>query len=121
MSLWNVNEGIPTEDIAVATSQLVDWFPRLKPIELKRLDNNELWVLRMMLTSPDRKARPVLREKSGEDAVGLWRMFDPTFKGKVELVPCGEREGFILEIVGNFRVPNRVALSAALPQGKGII
>ncbi|MFS8015701.1 hypothetical protein Hanom_Chr15g01359751 [Helianthus anomalus] len=54
-----------------------------------------------------------------EDAIGLWRMFDPTFEGKVELVPCGEREGFNLEIVGNFRVPDRAALSAPLPQGKG--
>ncbi|XP_022004508.1 uncharacterized protein LOC110902077 [Helianthus annuus] len=46
-------------------------------------------------------------------------MFDPTFEGKVELLPCGEREGFNLEIVGNSRVPEREALNAPLPQGKG--
>uniref|UniRef100_A0A251SQW1 Uncharacterized protein n=1 Tax=Helianthus annuus TaxID=4232 RepID=A0A251SQW1_HELAN len=118
MTLRNVNADLPAEGIAVATAKTVDWFPRLKPIELKRLDNNELWVLRMMLTRPDRRARPVLREKS-EDAVGLWRMFDPTFEGKVELLACGEREGFNLEIVGNFGVPDRAALKALLPQGKG--
>ena len=50
----------------------------------------------------------------------LWRMFDPTFEGKVELLPCGEREGFNLEIVGNFRVPTHDMLNAPLPQGKGI-
>ncbi|KAJ0780988.1 hypothetical protein HanPI659440_Chr06g0244111 [Helianthus annuus] len=119
MTFRNVNETIPAEDIAIPTAATVSWFPRLKPIELKRLDNNALWVLRMMLTRPERRARPVLREKSGADAVGLWRMFDPTFEGKGELLPCGEREGFNLEIVGNFRVPERGALNAPLPQGKG--
>ncbi|XP_035831663.1 uncharacterized protein LOC118480851 [Helianthus annuus] len=119
MTLRNVNADLPTENIVVATAKTVSWFSRLQPIELKRLDNNELWVLRMMLTRPDRRARPVLWEKSGEDAVGLWRMFDPTFEGKVELLPCGEREGFNLKIVGNFRVPDRAALKAPLPQGKG--
>ncbi|XP_035844099.1 uncharacterized abhydrolase domain-containing protein DDB_G0269086-like [Helianthus annuus] len=118
MTLQNVNVGIPAEDIALPTAKTVDWFPRLRPIELKKLDNNELWVLRMMLTRPDRRARPVVREKSGEDAA-LWRMFDPDFKGKVELLPCAEGEGFNLDIVGNFRVPTRDVLNAPLPQGKG--
>ncbi|KAJ0626849.1 hypothetical protein HanHA89_Chr01g0018651 [Helianthus annuus] len=118
MTLRNVNEGIPAEDIALPTAKTVDWFPRLRPIELKKLDNNELWVLRMMLTKPDRRARPVVREKSGEDAA-LWRIFDPDFKGKVELLPCAEGEGFNLDIVGNFRVPTRDVLNAPLPQGKG--
>ncbi|KAJ0541450.1 hypothetical protein HanLR1_Chr09g0308041 [Helianthus annuus] len=116
MTLRNVNEGIPAEDIAIPTAKSVDWFFRLKPIELKRLDNNALWVLRIMLTRPDRKARPILREKSGENAP-LWRMFESTFEGKVELVPCGEREGFNLEIVGNFRVPPRNVLNAPMPEG----
>ncbi|KAF5764843.1 hypothetical protein HanXRQr2_Chr15g0696751 [Helianthus annuus] len=118
MTFRNVNETILAEDIALPTAKTVDWFPRLRPIELKKLDNNELWVLRMMLTRPDRKARTVVREKSGEDAA-LWMMFDPDFKGKVELLPCREREGFNLEIVGNFRVPTRDVLNAPLPQGKG--
>ncbi|XP_021975134.1 uncharacterized protein LOC110870249 [Helianthus annuus] len=73
-----------------------------------------------MLTRPDRRARPVVREKSGED-VALWRIFDPTFTGKVELLPCAEGEGFNLDIVDNFRIPKREALNAPLLQGKGIL
>ncbi|KAF5775407.1 hypothetical protein HanXRQr2_Chr13g0611721 [Helianthus annuus] len=99
MTFWNVNVGVTSEDIALPTAKTVDWFSRLKPIELKKLGNNELWVWRMMLTRPDRRARPV-------DAP-LWRMFESDFGGKVELLPCGEREGFNLEIIGNFRVPPR--------------
>ncbi|KAJ0714108.1 hypothetical protein HanPI659440_Chr13g0485871 [Helianthus annuus] len=75
----------------------------------------------MMLSRPDRKARPVLREKSGENAVGLWRMFEPDFEGKVELIPCEVREGFNLEIVGNFRVPTRDVMNAPVPEGEGIL
>ncbi|KAM0009925.1 hypothetical protein Hdeb2414_s0083g00781721 [Helianthus debilis subsp. tardiflorus] len=90
----------------------------LRPIELKKLDNNGLWVLQMMLTRHDRRARPVVREKNGEDTA-LWRMFDPDFSGKVELLPCAEGEGFNLDIVGNFRVPTRDVLNAPMPQGKG--
>uniref|UniRef100_A0A251T0Y7 Uncharacterized protein n=1 Tax=Helianthus annuus TaxID=4232 RepID=A0A251T0Y7_HELAN len=96
----------------------VDWFSRLRPIELKKLDNNQLWVLRMMLTRPDRKARPVLREKSGANAVGLWRMFEPDFEGQVDLIPVELRQGFNLEIVGNFRVPKRDVLRAPVPKGE---
>ena len=47
-------------------------------------------------------------------------MFEPDFKGKVELIPCAEREGFNLEIVGNFRVPTRDMLNAPMSEGKGI-
>ncbi|KAJ0549222.1 hypothetical protein HanRHA438_Chr07g0291651 [Helianthus annuus] len=72
----------------------------------------------MMLTRPDRKARPVVREKSCEDAT-LWRIFDPTFTGKVELLSCTEGEGFNLTIVNNFYLPDRGAQNAPLPQGKG--
>ncbi|KAJ0854339.1 hypothetical protein HanRHA438_Chr14g0661531 [Helianthus annuus] len=71
MTFRDVNIGVTDEDIPVATAKTVDWFSRLRPIELKKLDNNQLWVLRMILTRPDRKARPVVREKSGEPAVGL--------------------------------------------------
>ncbi|KAM0021387.1 hypothetical protein Hdeb2414_s0024g00650401 [Helianthus debilis subsp. tardiflorus] len=74
----------------------------------------------MMLTRPDRMTRLVLRENSGENAVGLWRMFEPDFEGKVELVACGVREGFNLEIVDNFRVPPRDVLNALMLGGKGI-
>ncbi|KAF5795067.1 hypothetical protein HanXRQr2_Chr08g0335411 [Helianthus annuus] len=113
MTLRNVNEAIPAEDIALPTAKTVDGFPRLRPIELKKLDNNELWVLQMMLTRPDRRARPVVREKSGG------KIFNPDFKGKVELHACEEGEGFNLDIVANFRIPKRDALNAPLPQGKG--
>ncbi|KAJ0880527.1 hypothetical protein HanRHA438_Chr10g0464161 [Helianthus annuus] len=71
----------------------------------------------MMLTRPDRKARPVVREKSSADAP-LWRMFEPDFEGMVELISCGEREGFNLEIVGNFRVPTREMLNALVLKGE---
>ncbi|MFS7979070.1 hypothetical protein Hanom_Chr10g00923031 [Helianthus anomalus] len=117
MTFRDVNVAVNDEDIPIATTETVDWFSRLRPIELKRLDNNQLWVLRMMLTRPDRKERPVLREKSGETAVGLWRMFEPDFKGKVELVACELREGFNLEILGNFRVPTRAVMDAPVPEG----
>ncbi|KAJ0899032.1 hypothetical protein HanRHA438_Chr08g0363631 [Helianthus annuus] len=102
MSFRNVNETIPAEDLAPPNANTVSWFPRLKPTELKRLDNSQLWVLRMMLSKPDRKARPVVREKSDADAP-LWRMFEPTFEGKVELLPCSEREGN-LGALGKFEV-----------------
>ncbi|KAJ0610508.1 hypothetical protein HanHA300_Chr01g0004531 [Helianthus annuus] len=39
-------------------------------IEWKKLNNTQLWVLRMMLTRMNRKARPVVREKSGCCPVG---------------------------------------------------
>ncbi|KAJ0726148.1 hypothetical protein HanPI659440_Chr12g0466991 [Helianthus annuus] len=118
MPLRNVNETIHVEDIALLNAKTVEWFPRLKTIEFKQLDKSQLWILRMMLTRPDRKVRPVLREKSGEDAV-LWRIFDPNYTGKVVLLACAEGEGFNLDIVDNFRVPTRDVLNAPLPQGKG--
>ncbi|KAJ0466318.1 hypothetical protein HanIR_Chr14g0670731 [Helianthus annuus] len=60
MTFRDVSVGVTLEDIPVPTARTVDWFSRLRPIELKKLDNNQLWLLRMMLTRPDRKARPVL-------------------------------------------------------------
>ncbi|KAL9997356.1 hypothetical protein Hdeb2414_s0631g00926871 [Helianthus debilis subsp. tardiflorus] len=65
MTFRNVNVGVTGEDIPVATAKTIDWFSRLRPIEFKKLDNIHLWVLRMMLSRPDRRAKPVLREKSG--------------------------------------------------------
>ncbi|MFS7941313.1 hypothetical protein Hanom_Chr05g00474781 [Helianthus anomalus] len=121
MTFRDVNVAVTDEDIPIATAETVGWFSRLRPIELKKLDNNQLWVLRMMLTRPDRKARPVLREKSGEDAVSLSRMFEPDFKGRVEVVACELREGFNLEILSNFRVPTRAVMDAPMPVGQGIL
>ncbi|MFS7904349.1 hypothetical protein Hanom_Chr01g00035011 [Helianthus anomalus] len=62
------------------------------------------------------KARPVVREKSGEDAP-LWKMFCPDFQGKVVVLPC--EEGFNYTIRDNFRLPERDAMEAVLLQGKG--
>ncbi|KAJ0693256.1 hypothetical protein HanPI659440_Chr15g0595111 [Helianthus annuus] len=74
----------------------------------------------MMLGRMSRKARPVVWEKSGEDAP-LWRMFCPDFKGEVTVVACEDgEEGFNRTIRDNFRLPERDALEAELPQGRGI-
>ncbi|KAJ0463528.1 hypothetical protein HanHA300_Chr14g0516691 [Helianthus annuus] len=80
-----------------------------------------MWVLRKMLGRMSRKARSVMREKSGEDAP-IWRIFYPDFKGKVEVLACADDEdGFNVTIRDNFRVPAQAALDAELPQGKGIV
>ncbi|MFS7902916.1 hypothetical protein Hanom_Chr01g00017081 [Helianthus anomalus] len=73
----------------------------------------------MMLGRMSRKARPVVREKSGEDSP-LWRLFDPGFEGKVEVLACADDEdGFNVTIRDNFWVPAEAALAVELPQGKG--
>ncbi|MFS7923011.1 hypothetical protein Hanom_Chr03g00255791 [Helianthus anomalus] len=119
LTFRNVTDTIITETIVVPSVKSVDWFPRLRTIEWQRLSNTQLWVLRMMLGRASRKARPVVREKSGEDAT-LWRIFDPEFEGKVEVLACEEgEEGFNLTIHNNFRIPDRDALQTPLPQGKG--
>ncbi|XP_035840183.1 uncharacterized protein LOC118487442 [Helianthus annuus] len=114
--LENVDVGVSDEDIPVASTKTADWFSRLRPIELKKLDNDQLWILRMMLSRPDRKERPVLREQGGADAVGLWRMFEPDFKGQVELIAVELKKGFNLEILKNFRVPSKAVLDAPVPE-----
>ncbi|XP_035830809.1 inner centromere protein-like [Helianthus annuus] len=48
-------------------------------------------------------------------------MFEPDFKGQVDLIPVELREGFNLEIVGNFRVPKRDVLRAPVPEGEKAI
>uniref|UniRef100_A0A251RSV5 Transposase (putative) gypsy type domain-containing protein n=1 Tax=Helianthus annuus TaxID=4232 RepID=A0A251RSV5_HELAN len=132
MSFRNVNVGVSDEDIPVASAKTVDWFSRLRPIELKKLDNDQLWILRMMLSRPDRKERPVLREQGGAfvitcmhvsaDAVGLWRMFEPDFKGQVELIAVELKKGFNLEILKNFRVPSKAVLDAPVPgDARGVL
>ncbi|KAJ0667084.1 hypothetical protein HanPI659440_Chr17g0673921 [Helianthus annuus] len=76
-------------------------------------------MLRMMLRRMNRKATPVVREKCGEDAP-LWRMFEPGFKGKVEVLACADDEdGFNVIIRDNLWVPTEAALAVELPQGKG--
>ncbi|KAM0056951.1 hypothetical protein Hdeb2414_s0006g00224571 [Helianthus debilis subsp. tardiflorus] len=75
----------------------------------------------MMLGRASRKARPVVRGKSGEDAA-LWRIFDPEFEGKVEVLACVEgEEGFNLTIRDNFRIADHDAMQAPLPQSKGTV
>ncbi|KAM0061207.1 hypothetical protein Hdeb2414_s0004g00133271 [Helianthus debilis subsp. tardiflorus] len=55
---------IITENISVPKANMVDWFPWLRIIGWFKLDNRQLWVLRMMIGRLSRKARPVLREKN---------------------------------------------------------
>ncbi|KAJ0541798.1 hypothetical protein HanHA89_Chr09g0332611 [Helianthus annuus] len=90
----NVTDTIITEKISVPKVDTVDWFPRLRTIESKKLSNSQLWVLRMMLGRMSRKARPVVREKSG---------------------------GFNFTIRANFQLLAQEAMEAELPQGKGTI
>ncbi|MFS7997876.1 hypothetical protein Hanom_Chr12g01147121 [Helianthus anomalus] len=61
----NVTGTIITENISVPKACMADWFQRLRIIGWVKLDNRQLWVLRMMLGRMSRKAGPVLREKSG--------------------------------------------------------
>ncbi|KAM0063178.1 hypothetical protein Hdeb2414_s0003g00088031 [Helianthus debilis subsp. tardiflorus] len=43
----------------------------------------------------------------------LWRIFDPDFKGKVEVLACADgEEGFNFIIRDNFRLPEREAMEA---------
>ncbi|KAJ0693237.1 hypothetical protein HanPI659440_Chr15g0594911 [Helianthus annuus] len=115
----NVTGTIITENISVPTADTVDWFPTLHIIVWVKLDNRQLWVLRIMIGRLSRNARPVLRENSGEEAP-LWRMFCPDFKGKVEILTYAEgEEGWNRTIIGNFRMPDQAALNAVLPEGKG--
>ncbi|MFS8030057.1 hypothetical protein Hanom_Chr17g01529631 [Helianthus anomalus] len=52
----------------------------------------------------------------------LWIIFNPDFKGKVEVLACADgEEGFNFTIRDNFRLPGREATEAALPQGKEIL
>ncbi|KAJ0912476.1 hypothetical protein HanRHA438_Chr06g0274771 [Helianthus annuus] len=119
MTFRNVTETIIAETIAVPSLKTVEWFPQLQTIESVKLTNTQLWVLRMMLTRRNKKSKPVVREKSGEDAP-LWRMFAPDFLGKVETVVCADGdEEFNVLIRENFRVPTEAALAVELPRGKG--
>ncbi|KAJ0539542.1 hypothetical protein HanHA300_Chr08g0287551 [Helianthus annuus] len=73
----------------------------------------------MMISRLSRNARPVMREKSGEETP-LWRMFCPDFKGKVEILTFAEgEEGWNRTIIGNFRMSDQTALNAVLSEGKG--
>ncbi|KAJ0506997.1 hypothetical protein HanLR1_Chr12g0464881 [Helianthus annuus] len=119
MTFRNVTETIIAEIIAVPSVKTVEWFPRLQTIESVKLTNTQLWVLRMMLMRRNKKSKPVVREKSGEDAP-VWRMFAPDFQGQVEKVVCADgEEEFNVIIRDNFRVPTEAALAVELPRGKG--
>uniref|UniRef100_A0A251UK60 Uncharacterized protein n=1 Tax=Helianthus annuus TaxID=4232 RepID=A0A251UK60_HELAN len=66
-----------------------------------------------------KNSKPVVREKSGEDAPA-WRMFAPDFEGTVETVVCADGEQDHNTIIrSNFRVPTAAALAVELPVGKG--
>ncbi|MFS7936153.1 hypothetical protein Hanom_Chr05g00412091 [Helianthus anomalus] len=119
LQLRNVTDTIISENISLLKADTVHWFSDLRLIGWKKLSNSQLWVLRMMLGRMNRKVRPVVREKSGEDAP-LWRMFDPGFKRKVEVIAYADDEdGFNVTIRDNFRVPSEAALAVELPHGKG--
>ncbi|KAM0071734.1 hypothetical protein Hdeb2414_s0001g00028581 [Helianthus debilis subsp. tardiflorus] len=119
MTFRNVTETIIGETIAVPSLKSVVWFPQLQTIESVKLTNTQLWVLRMMSTRRNKNSKPVVREKSGEDAPA-WRMFAPDFLGTVETVVCADgEEDFNVTIRGNFRVPTEAALAVELPRGKG--
>ncbi|KAJ0868487.1 hypothetical protein HanRHA438_Chr12g0575151 [Helianthus annuus] len=120
MTFRNVTETIIAETIAVPSLKTVEWFPQLQTIESVKLSNTQLWVLHMMLTRRNKKSKPVVREKSGEDAP-VWRMFAPDFQGQVEIVVCADgEEEFNVIIRDNFRVPTEAALAVELPRGKGM-
>ncbi|KAJ0802132.1 hypothetical protein HanPI659440_Chr03g0125701 [Helianthus annuus] len=91
LTFRNVTDTIITENISVPKVDTVDWFPRLRTIGWKKLSNSQSWVLRMMLGRMSRKARPVVREKSG---------------------------GFNFTFCDNFWLSEREAMEAELPQGK---
>ncbi|KAJ0944713.1 hypothetical protein HanPSC8_Chr03g0119911 [Helianthus annuus] len=118
MTFRNVTETIIAETIAVPSLKSVQWFPQLQTIESVKLTNTQLWLLRMMLRR-SKNSKPVVREKSGEDAPA-WRMFAPDFEGTVETVLCADGEdGHNALIRSNFRVPTEAALAVELPPGKG--
>ncbi|KAJ0524982.1 hypothetical protein HanHA300_Chr09g0306731 [Helianthus annuus] len=118
MTFRNVTETIIAETIAVPSSKSVEWLPQLQTIETVKLTNTQLWLLRMMLRR-SKNSKPVVREKSGENAPA-WRMFAPDFLGTVETVVCADGEEDHNTIIrSNFRVPTEAALAVELPSGKG--
>ncbi|XP_035835251.1 uncharacterized protein LOC118483782 [Helianthus annuus] len=118
MTFRNVTETIIAETIAMPSLKSVQWFPQLQTIESVKLTNTQLWLLRMMLRR-GKNSKPVVREKSGEDAPA-WRMFAPDFEGTVETVVCADGEQDHNTIIrSNFRVPTAAALAVELPVGKG--
>ncbi|KAF5791112.1 hypothetical protein HanXRQr2_Chr09g0390951 [Helianthus annuus] len=63
----NVTGPIATENLSTLKAGQQAWFSRLRVIGSTKLDNRQLWILRMMVGGRlDRKARPVLREKNEE-------------------------------------------------------
>ncbi|KAJ0715714.1 hypothetical protein HanPI659440_Chr13g0504421 [Helianthus annuus] len=122
----NVRDTIVTKQLSTPEKGKQAWFSHLHVIASQKLENRQLWILRMMLGSKlGKKAKPVLREKN-EDGLAveapLWRMFCRDFEGKTEIVKCGaNEEGWNEPILSNFRVPDEAALNAFLPEGKGYL
>ncbi|KAF5819618.1 hypothetical protein HanXRQr2_Chr02g0079641 [Helianthus annuus] len=112
MTFRNVTETIIAETIAVPSLKTVEWFSRLQTIESVKLNNTQLWVLRMMLTRRNKKSKPVRMLPYGGCL--------PRFQGQVEIVVCADgEEEFNVIIRDNFRVPTEAALAVELPRGKG--
>ncbi|MFS7928132.1 hypothetical protein Hanom_Chr04g00317241 [Helianthus anomalus] len=98
----NVTDTIITENISLPRADKVDWFSDLRIIGWVKLDNTQLWVLRII----------------GWETP-LWIMFCLDFKGKVVVLPCEDgEEGFNVTIRDNFWVPAHAALELELPQAK---
>ncbi|KAJ0613854.1 hypothetical protein HanIR_Chr02g0055981 [Helianthus annuus] len=121
MTFRNVNETILAESIEVAAADTVNWFPQLRTIEFKKLDNSQLWVLRMMLTRPSRKARPVVREKSGGN-LGALGDFEVKSAPKKHVRKKHVRKKHVEKIVrGRHRKKHEPAVVPPLvPQAAGI-
>ncbi|KAM0002109.1 hypothetical protein Hdeb2414_s0342g00872391 [Helianthus debilis subsp. tardiflorus] len=90
LTFRNVTDTIITENISLPKAEMVDWFPKLRTLGWVKLDNSQLWVLRMILGRMSRSAMPIVREKMVD--APLWRMFHPKFKGKVGMVACEDSE-----------------------------
>ncbi|KAJ0786481.1 hypothetical protein HanOQP8_Chr02g0071741 [Helianthus annuus] len=61
----NVRGTIETEQLSTPKEGQQAWFSHLHVTDSKKLENRQLWILRMTLGGIlDRKARPVLREKN---------------------------------------------------------
>ncbi|KAJ0457376.1 hypothetical protein HanIR_Chr15g0773001 [Helianthus annuus] len=99
----NVIWPIETENLSTPKEGQQAWLSQLRVIGSKKLENRQLWILRMTVGGRlDKKARPVLREKNQVEAP-LWRMFCPDFEGKIEIEKCGpDEEGWNQTILSNF-------------------
>ncbi|KAJ0728187.1 hypothetical protein HanLR1_Chr07g0238731 [Helianthus annuus] len=103
--------------LSLPTTQ--ELYEELLAVLLVSVANKGLMALRMMMRwKAGSKLKLVCMEKGA--FVRLWRMFAPDSEAKITTKRCGDDdEGWYETIVGNFRIPKRVALEALLPTGPG--